>query len=130
MRQLQAIKDSNDVQINSIVRLVIIFFIVGSDLLSLRSLSFDLPMITPEIFECFNAGGEDVCRAALIYSDKLKRQAAMKKDYSCQTLFLGLGAEIIMAEHKNNREKYIDKIFKQINSECYGSGKNFNYALE
>ena len=52
---------------------------------------------------CFEAGQPQLCEQALIEAENLQRQASARSDYSCQTLLLGVQADLVMQQLQAGR---------------------------
>ncbi len=52
----------------------------------------------PLSIRCFNSRQRNACRRALNLSESVQRKAAESQRYPCQTMALGLGAELVMAQ--------------------------------
>ena len=47
---------------------------------------------------CFEARQPQLCEQALIEAEALQRQASARSDYPCQTLLLGVQADLVMQQ--------------------------------
>ena len=52
----------------------------------------------PLAIRCFNTRQRETCQRALSLSESVQRKAGDSQRYACQTMALGLGAELIIAE--------------------------------
>ncbi len=68
--------------------------------------------------KCFRLRQVNICRLALKRAETLQRVAAMKKNYSCQTLALGLGADLIMSQHREGRGDAAFQLLEDVNRTC------------
>ena len=52
---------------------------------------------------CFEAHQPQLCEQALIEAEALQRQASARSDYPCQTLLLGVQADLVMQQLQAGR---------------------------
>ena len=52
---------------------------------------------------CFETSHPQLCEQALIESEALQRQALARRDYPCQTLLLGVQADLVMQQLQAGR---------------------------
>ena len=52
---------------------------------------------------CFEAGQPQLCEQALIEAEALQRQASARSAYPCQTLLLGVQADLVMQQLEAGR---------------------------
>ena len=54
--------------------------------------------LRPQALQCLQAGQPAACRSALLLAETLQRRAAARNAFPCQTLLLGLQADLIMQQ--------------------------------
>ena len=54
--------------------------------------------LRPLALQCLQAGQDAACRSALLVAETLQRRAAARNAFPCQTLLLGLQADLIMQQ--------------------------------
>ena len=52
---------------------------------------------------CLEQGYSQLCEQALIEAEALQRQASARSDYPCQTLLLGVQADLVMQQLQEGR---------------------------
>ena len=72
-----------------------------------------LPSLSKFSKECFRNRKPFICQKALAMSESLQSRAEAKKNFACQTMALGLAAEVIMSQMNSRRgtqsEEVLDK---------------------
>ena len=68
--------------------------------------------------DCLESVRLSKCQRALSLTEELQRQAAEYGNYSCQSLLLGLGAELIMASLNEPRTDSALAIFRDLEVIC------------
>ena len=79
-----------------------------------------LPGITRLALECFRSGRLEPCQRALLRAEALQRRAGAQDDYSCQTLLLGLEADLIMSQLQAGRGDNALAMLDEVNKGCQG----------
>ena len=59
--------------------------------------------VRPLLLRCFRTGHASSCETALTLIEALQRRAAARERYPCQTLLLGLQAEVVMVQWSEGR---------------------------
>ena len=54
--------------------------------------------LRPQALQCLQAGQPAACRSALLLAETLQRRASARNAFPCQTLLLGLQADLIMEQ--------------------------------
>ncbi|WP_114994594.1 hypothetical protein [Synechococcus sp. UW179A] len=65
-----------------------------------------LEVVQPLLIACFRSANASSCDRALVLMEAMQRRAAEREMYPCQTLLLGLQAEVLMvqlAEHRGQK---------------------------
>ena len=101
------------------ISLVLFFFVLGARS-SLSSESPQLPSLNLLALECFRSSQIGPCQRALLQSEALQRRAGAKKNYPCQTLVIGLGADLIMSELHEGRGLAAVEMLEDVNELCRG----------
>ena len=57
-----------------------------------------LTSVRPLLLQCFRTAHDPSCQQALLLTEMLQRRAGAQDRYPCQTLLLGLQAEVVMAQ--------------------------------
>ena len=76
------------------------------------------PQLNSTSIKCIKTGSPNTCRLALTRAEALQREAASRKNYSCQTYALGLGADLIMVSRRNNRSSSAYEMIEKIQKNC------------
>ena len=79
-----------------------------------------LSKLNPVATKCFHAQKPETCQKALMITDDLQWEAGEQSNYPCQTLALGLGADLIMSQDKAGRGRRAVELLKQLNETCDG----------
>ena len=79
-----------------------------------------LPGLNPQALECFRSGGITPCQRALLQAEALQRSAAAQSNYSCQTMVLGLEADVIMSQLHAGRGEEAIAMLEEVNQRCRG----------
>ncbi len=69
---------------------------------------------------CFRSNNRLPCQRALAVAESLQSKAELRKNYACQTMALGLSADLIMSQLKASRGKQADQLLKEVNQLCIG----------
>ena len=77
-----------------------------------------LSVLNELALKCFSSRQMSPCQLALSRAESLQRIAAMKKNYSCQTLALGLGADLIMSQNREGRGQEALQLLEEVNKIC------------
>ncbi len=104
-------------------RLMLVFFASGMlNLIFSTSLSASENINTIPIYDlvqdCFDSGGFSPCRRALLTTEFLQRYAASRKNYSCQSRLLGLGADLIIARQQKGRGNFSYEMLEEVKYRC------------
>ena len=59
--------------------------------------------VRPVLMACFQSANAASCDRALVLTEALQRRAADRQFYPCQTLLLGLQAEVVMVQLAEQR---------------------------
>ena len=57
-----------------------------------------LSAVRPLLLHCFRTAHDPICQQALLRIESLQRRAGAQDRYPCQTLLLGLQAEVVMVQ--------------------------------
>ena len=72
-------------------------FLLGPLLIAPVSAS-TMAALRPQALQCLQAGQPAACRSALLLAETLQRRASARNAFPCQTLLLGLQADLIMQQ--------------------------------
>ena len=67
--------------------------------------------VRPVLMACFQSANAASCDRALVLTEALQRRAADRQFYPCQTLLLGLQAEVVMVQLAEQR---VQKAFETL----------------
>ncbi len=76
--------------------------------------------IRPELIACFTKGVASRCARALDLTERLQRWAASSERYPCQTLLLGLQAEVVMVQLSAGRGEQALETLQASDRVCQG----------
>ncbi len=93
---------------------LIYFFVTLNPMLAIESR--DLMVIDMLVRKCYR--DKRFCNNALLKINNYQRNAAINKKFSCQTRFLGLEANLIMAMNSNFKRKEAKNIIDVIKKKC------------
>ena len=79
-----------------------------------------LPGLTPLALACFQSGQLNACQAALLRAEALQRRAGAQSNYPCQTLLLGLQADVIMSQLRAGRGDDALIMLEEVSNSCRG----------
>jgi len=100
--------------------------ISGALLLLLSALCMDqvsassLQRLTPLAQDCFQFGNQASCRIALSFAEELQRSAAAKNRFPCQTMLLGLQADLVLVQLKAGRGSQAIAFLADLQNLCQG----------
>ena len=87
-------------------------------LLSARAGS--LATVTPSARACFASEQPQVCSRALVQAEDLQRKASDLDRYPCQSLLLGLQAEVVMVQLGAGRGAKANETLVAVQRRCKG----------
>ena len=87
-------------------------------LLSARAGS--LATVTPSARACFVSEKPQVCSRALVQAEDLQRKASDLDRYPCQSLLLGLQAEVVMVQLGAGRGAKANETLVAVQRRCHG----------
>ena len=108
-------------QLNSLVRallLATVGLLLGS--VERPSHAASLNGVKPLLLECFRSAHAASCDRALVLSESMQRRAADRELYPCQTLLLGLQAEVVMAQLAEQRGEKSLQTLREAERLCTG----------
>ena len=76
--------------------------------------------LRPLAFACFQSGQLNACQAALLRAEALQRRAGAQSNYPCQTLLLGLQADVIMSQLRSGRGDDAVIMLEEVSNSCRG----------
>ncbi len=79
-----------------------------------------LPGLRPLALACFESGQLNACQAALLRAEALQRRAGSQSNYACQTLLLGLQADVIMSQLQAGRGDDALILLEEASNSCRG----------
>ena len=100
------------------VNLAILPSILYGSLLAAQGLA--VPSLNHLASQCFRTRRKESCQRALNLSEALQRSAEARGNYSCQTIVLGLGAELLLAQLNKGRKKIALETLQDVNNLCDG----------
>lgn len=90
--------------LNNLVRALMsgtVALVIGSVAAPVHAAS--LEGVRPILMACFQSANAASCDRALVLTEALQRRAADRQFYPCQTLLLGLQAEVVMVQLAEQR---------------------------
>ena len=87
---------------------------------SLASESSLLQSLNTYAQKCLFLKSVPSCEKALTISDDLQRKAGALKKYSCQTMTLGLGSNLLMTSFEGGRDQKALQSLAEVNKLCRG----------
>jgi len=97
---------------------LVIGFAGSTHLVTLADQDFLLPALNTDAQKCFLLEEILACETALILTDDLQRKAGEVQNYSCQTLALGLGSDLILTRLEGGRGEEAFEILREVNMTC------------
>ncbi len=79
-----------------------------------------LPGLMPLALACFQSGQLNTCQSALLRAEALQRRAGAQSNYPCQTLLLGLQADVIMSQLRAGRGDDALIMLEEVSNSCRG----------
>lgn len=98
--------------------LAVVVLISTGGLLSARAGS--LAKVTPSARACFASEQPQVCNRALVLAEDLQRKASDLDRYPCQSLLLGLQAEVVMVQLGAGRGAQANETLVAVQRRCHG----------
>ncbi len=71
---------------------------------------------------CLRTSSRLTCQRALAVAESLQAKAELKSNYACQTMALGLAADLIMSQLKAGRGQRAEQLLDEVNKLCQGIG--------
>ena len=104
--------------INPIIKILYVFFIyLFVPFIPVRAFELrDYLLIDMLVSSCYS--DTKSCKKALAQINNYQKNAATRKNFSCQTRLLGLEANLIMAMNSNLKRKDAKNIIKSIKQYC------------
>ena len=89
--------------------------------------SMDVPVhaaslegVRPVLLACFRSANAASCDRALVLTEAMQRLAADRELYPCQTLLLGLQAEVVMVQLAEQRGQKVFETLRESERLCTG----------
>ena len=79
-----------------------------------------LQSVQPLLLACFRSANASSCGRALVLTEAIQRRAAERKLYPCQTLLLGLQAEVVMVQLAEQRGQKAFETLRESERLCSG----------
>ena len=79
-----------------------------------------LSAVRPLLLHCFRTAHAPSCQQALLRTETLQRRAGAQDRYPCQTLLLGLQAEVVMVQLAMARGKKAFETLQESEQLCSG----------
>ena len=76
--------------------------------------------VRPILMACFQSANAASCDRALVLTEALQRRAADRQFYPCQTLLLGLQAEVVMVQLAEQRGQKAFETLRDSERLCAG----------
>ena len=76
--------------------------------------------VRPFLLACFRNANANSCDRALVLTEAMQRRAAERKLYPCQTLLLGLQAEVVMVQLAQQRGQKAFETLRESERLCSG----------
>ena len=76
--------------------------------------------VRPVLMACFQSANAASCDRALVLTEALQRRAADRQFYPCQTLLLGLQAEVVMVQLAEQRGQKAFETLRDSERLCAG----------
>ena len=76
--------------------------------------------LLPAAEDCLQSGTNASCRKALVQAEALQRKAADAERNSCQSMALGLQADVLMVQLKNGRGDKAFDTLRDVQRHCRG----------
>ena len=76
--------------------------------------------VRPILMACFQSANATSCDRALVLTEALQRRAADRQFYPCQTLLLGLQAEVVMVQLAEQRGQKAFETLRDSERLCAG----------
>jgi hypothetical protein len=76
--------------------------------------------LLPSAQDCLQTGREASCHQALVLAESLQRKAARAERNSCQSMTLGLQADVLMVQLKNGRGDKAFDTLRDVQRHCQG----------
>ena len=80
----------------------------------------ELPGLRPLALACFQSGQLYACQKALLRAEALQRRAGAQSNFPCQTLLLGLQADVIMSQLRAGRGEDAVIMLEEVSNSCRG----------
>lgn len=87
---------------------------------SSSALAGSLALLDPSARDCFATQAERVCEKALLQAEVLQRKASNQERYPCQSMLLGLQAEVVMVQLKAGRGDQANDTLAAVQRRCQG----------
>ena len=84
------------------------------------ALASALDGIRPELIACFTTEDASQCARALDLTERLQRRAASRERFPCQSLLLGLQAEVVMVQLSEGRGDRALRTLQDSDRLCWG----------
>ena len=76
--------------------------------------------VRPVLLACFRSANAASCDRALVLTEAMQRLAADRERYSCQTMLLGLQAEVLMIQLAEQRGQKVFETLRDSERLCAG----------
>ena len=76
--------------------------------------------LAPWVLDCFSTQRQQACDQALIKAEALQRDAADQDRYPCQSLLLGLQADVVMVQLQAGRGQKALATLEEVREGCRG----------
>ena len=96
-----------------------ILLLVGGAFMGSASAA-SLTSVNPVALDCFRLERIASCQQALLLAEQLQRSASARELYPCQTMLLGLQADLLMVQLRAGRGKDAVNFLTAVNVQCQG----------
>ena len=107
--------------VNTLVRVLMpatVAFSLGSLEAAVHAAS--LERVRPVLLACFRSANAASCDRALVLTEAMQRLAADRERYPCQTMLLGLQAEVLMIQLAEQRGQKVFETLRDSERLCAG----------
>ncbi|WP_320674218.1 hypothetical protein [Prochlorococcus sp. MIT 1341] len=104
---------------------LVLFLVLCSGFSQPRLNASDNPTFLAELNHlakvCLSTGSRLICQRSLVLAESLQSKAELSENYACQTMALGLAADLIMSQLKFSRGKKAEQLLLGVNRLCLGT---------
>ncbi len=101
-----------------LITFIFLIMITSSKDQAIYSMETETFRLNDKSNNCLRTPSKDTCDRALVYTEVLQRRAAKDGNYPCQTILLGLEANLIMSNLYNLRKPYVPVPINNVQEIC------------